>query len=84
MSENQVNDVINSITDAITNAMSNNISNSGSINLGNNIHALVEFVSLQNNNPINNTINSQTSWGDMTEDSDGDGDDSDDDSDSEL
>ena len=78
MSENQVNDVINSITDAITNAMSNNMSNSGSINLGNNIHALVESVSFQNNNPINNTINSQRSWGDMTEDSNSD------DSDSEL
>ena len=72
MSENQVNDVINSITDAITNAMSSNISNSSSINWDNNIRAVVESVSLQNNNHINNTINAQTSWGDMTADSDGD------------
>jgi hypothetical protein len=71
MSENQINSVINSITDAITSTINSSGVHSGSIDLGNNIHAVVESVSLQNNSDVNNVSSTlASSWSDMTDDSD--------------
>ena len=70
MSENQINNVINSITDAITNTINSSGVHSGSIDLGNNVHVVVESVSLQNNSDVNNTESNMASWDDMTDDSD--------------
>ena len=71
MSENQINSVINSITNAITNTMNSGGAYSGSVDLGNNIHAVVESVSLQNDSHVNNVSSTlASSWPDMTDDSD--------------
>ena len=71
MSENQINSVINSITDAITNTMNSSGLHSGSIDLGNDVQAVVESVSLQNTSDVNNVSSTlASSWSDMTDDSD--------------